>query len=363
MTRPPLPLLTILRFFAALEVVIFHFFYFQQTDVLHSVLSGGRQAVTFFFVLSGFILTYVYGGPAGKRDPAISARSFWRARFARIIPAYIAGLLLGLPFFAYSALVSHMTSIADFVQGLILVPLLLQAWWPPAALAWNPPAWSLSVEMLFYALFPVLAKISSRIPSNIFLAVALGMVLADAVVVQSIMPGPDFTAKDWFPILYDPLFHLPQFVLGMATGRLYLTGKAPLLRENFALFAAAALLAAATIGARAFLPWWASSNAVLAPLFGVMIFCGARSALGRGQGWIAAILVFLGEASYAVYILHSPLLAWWAWIEKKLDIVLPLSLAFVPYLCLLLALSGMVFLYVEKPMRRVILGHPSHRDA
>jgi peptidoglycan/LPS O-acetylase OafA/YrhL len=83
--RPRLPALTSLRFFAALHVVCFHFLAFKIVSGerwLGQISSIGYVGVSFFFVLSGFILVYTYAG----RD--IPARDFWRARFARIYPAF-----------------------------------------------------------------------------------------------------------------------------------------------------------------------------------------------------------------------------------------------------------------------------------
>src|SRR5438105_5116432 len=90
-SRPRLPALTSLRFFAAFHVFIFH----VQAIVAvfgpawyQRLASIGYVGVSFFFVLSGFILVYTYEGKP------IMARDFWRARFARVYPAYAFALLL-----------------------------------------------------------------------------------------------------------------------------------------------------------------------------------------------------------------------------------------------------------------------------
>src|SRR6266853_1107259 len=99
--RPRLPALTSLRFFAAFHVVIFHF---QAMQIFigpawfQKLSSIGYVGVSFFFVLSGFILVYTY---AGRDTPA---RDFWRARFARIYPAFAFSLLLTGPFFFFVAI-------------------------------------------------------------------------------------------------------------------------------------------------------------------------------------------------------------------------------------------------------------------
>ena len=88
--RPIIPPLTSLRFFAALLVVVFHY------NLAHplfpvSIANFGYEAVTFFFVLSGFILTYTHGIPdAGLNIPW---RTFLIARLVRLCPAYYLAII------------------------------------------------------------------------------------------------------------------------------------------------------------------------------------------------------------------------------------------------------------------------------
>ncbi len=151
--------LTSIRFLFALLVVVFHG---QDTlkqggfdnwpVVVRAVISHGYIGVSFFFVLSGFILAYAYrrklnDGGGGSVD-------FWCARFARIYPAYLAAFIVFLPIAVYSTLISNDFP-AAYITALLQIT-LLQSWIPYAALQWNGPAWSLSVEALFYAMFPLL---------------------------------------------------------------------------------------------------------------------------------------------------------------------------------------------------------------
>ena len=158
--RGRLPALTSVRFLAAMHVAMFHMFSMHLLEGrgwYRSLASVGYVGVSLFFVLSGFILVYTYAG----RE--MNARKFWRARFARVYPAYAVSLLLTAPMFFYVCLVmkgGNIPFFAWFTQHVALcaalVPLLLQSWVPNAALAWNTPAWSLSVEASFYAVFPLL---------------------------------------------------------------------------------------------------------------------------------------------------------------------------------------------------------------
>ena len=130
------------------------------------------MGVSFFFVLSGFILVYTYAG----RE--IDKRDFYQARFARIYPAYlfspaalVAVFLLRRIENARPVLRIRGAPLRPGDRSLVL--LLLQAWLPAAALSWNAVAWSLSVEAFFYAIFPsALAEIQQ--------AVAQGFVSSDS---------------------------------------------------------------------------------------------------------------------------------------------------------------------------------------
>ncbi len=104
----------------------------------------GFMGVSFFFVLSGFVLVYTYAGRP------LNLPKFLRARFARIYPAYAFSLIVTAPFF-FEAVKIKAASLA-LVSTLVVT--LLQAWFPQAALAWNKVAWSLSTEAFFYLVFP-----------------------------------------------------------------------------------------------------------------------------------------------------------------------------------------------------------------
>ena len=364
--RPPLPILTSLRFFAAAEVVIFHFpsIPFIPMDFLRGLTSAGYQAVTFFFVLSGFILTYVYTGREKQEYITVSAREFWRARIARILPAYILGLILLLPAFIYSALIAKIASIETFILGMVLVPSFLQAWWPPLALIWNKPAWSLSVEVLFYAIFPILPRATTRLGRNYLILMAFGLVIVIVTLRSFITHQTDYSSPvPWQSfVLYFPLFHLPQFIFGYALGRLYLFGPAISPKIHAIMLCAGAIGLLLVFGYRLLLPWWTHTDAALVLLFGLIIFGGAR-AENALNGLASPFILLMGEASYSIYILHVPIWFWWDWTTRKiLRSSLPALLDFAIYFGLVIVASVLCYLYVEKPMRRWILGHREHRS-
>ena len=354
--RPPLPILTTLRFFAAAEVVAFHIAiatpgWTGPRTFLEGLISGGYAAVTFFFVLSGFILTYVHSGP-GERDGCdVPAATFWRMRFARIAPAYYLALLIALP-----ALVSLVLRMPNESLGLdlLLEFLLLQAWYPSAKLVWNLPAWSVSVECLFYALFPVLAPAMARLSRPMALVVAYGLVIAATACRAEFLawPGtlagrPDLQFQAYFPLLL-----LPQFIFGMVLGRLFAFGPSRPATVHAAMLGIGTAALVIAFGFGDTLPWWVRSDMVLVVMFGLVIFGGA------GATSIVPMLarptpVLLGEASYAIYILHVPLIFWWAGLRS---LGLPAWLSVSVYVAMVLVVSLFVYRRVEVPLRRLIAG-------
>lgn len=353
--QPALPLLTSLRFFAASEVVLYHATFSWKgvagTDnFLRALVSAGYEVVTFFFVLSGFILTYVYAGrhdlPEGGR---LDTRRFLRFRFARLAPAYYLALLLAVPIVARDVTSGHLSGPATVV-GLAAVLLFVQAWWPAFASLWNVPAWSLSVEFFFYTLFPRLVGPSARLPPLALLVATYALDLAVLLFLRSLGQA---RAEAYFSFF--PLVHLPQFLFGMALGRCFLSGPALSDRASAALLIAGAVWVVLTFGLAPRLPWWASSNAALAIPFGMVVFGGARAR--SVLPWLAAPpLVLLGEASYAIYILHHALRHWWNYLSRDvLGVVLSPRLDLVLFFATVCGISVLSFLYFEMPLRRLLL--------
>src|SRR5262245_41059626 len=148
--------LTSLRFFAAMYVLLFH--YGPIYPPLYSgFIRTGYTGVTFFFILSGFILAHNYHRVDFKERN--DRYRYFTARLSRIYPVYILSLLVGAPFAV--AMINKMPSggLATLAASSgLLTPLGLQAWLPGASCVINCPSWSLSVEFFFYMLFPFLVR-------------------------------------------------------------------------------------------------------------------------------------------------------------------------------------------------------------
>ncbi|RKG83288.1 acyltransferase family protein [Corallococcus terminator] len=319
--RPSLPALTGLRFFAALHVVAFHVTPREgRPGWLAGLLDNGPASVTLFFILSGFVLAQAYLGRESSGQ--VSRRAFWAARFARVYPVYLLGLVLTAPpFFQFVLRQEGGLTLASLQRILgvgAAVFSLTQAWVPPVACAWNCPGWSLSAEAFFYLLFPVLAVPVARLGPKALRWFAVALVAVAALLCGLWLLGDTLLAGDpahrdtWLRVgEYSPLLKLPQFLLGVVLGRAFVL-RSPALPETRGTGLSVGSFAAAGLAlALLAVPWpgasWALRDLALTPVFAWLLWT-----LAKGRGPLAAFLsrasvVRLGEASYALYILHIPL--------------------------------------------------------
>jgi peptidoglycan/LPS O-acetylase OafA/YrhL len=368
---PPLPgrrvlaALTGLRFYAAFLVVAYHFLTpaLAWLPPLRIIAERGFVGVGLFFVLSGFILVHVYAGT--DRVAPIDRRAFWLARVARVYPVYLLALLLSLPLFVGKQLAEHGAT-AGTAQATVaiaaLAASLTQAWVPAAACRLNCPGWSLSAEALFYALFPLLAALLARRTPRQLLAIALGcwLVALVAPLAYLVLRPDGVTGWEGLPettwanaVKFFPLAHLPEFVLGVATGRLFVLAPGRIGARGTAL-AWGAVVAVLLAGDA--LPVVLLHNGLLAPLFAVGVY-----GLAHGEGAVARhlgrpALRRLGEGSYALYLLHYPTFAWLKHVLRHLhgpplETTIPLLVA---YAAVAVGVSLLVLWAVEEPARRAI---------
>ena len=230
-SRPALGALTGARFLAALWVVLYHYFFaFQSpprtatelipgTSLMNPLLLlfwQGHLAVDFFFLLSGFILAYTYLAADGSARGG--KRAFWVARIARIYPVYLLGLLLGMEPYLVSG--HRLFGVGTSAVASLF---LLQAW-VPSTLGWNQPAWSLSVEAFFYLLFPLLLPLVAHLSRRgLWRVVAGAWAVFAAIILVLYLLGLHYATLWWWGdfVRYNPLVSLPEFLVGMTLGLLF----------------------------------------------------------------------------------------------------------------------------------------------
>jgi peptidoglycan/LPS O-acetylase OafA/YrhL len=167
--REELVALTTMRGIAAALVLAFHMRYRLTT----SWQGQGYLWVDFFFILSGFILCYVYGRlfADGIKLPVLW--SFLGKRLARIYPLHF--VLLGVAIVLGLGL--HVQNFRSPLSSIPTNLLLIHAWGIEPKLTWNEVSWSISAEWAFYLVFPFLVPVyrrAGRIVSAVGICAALG---------------------------------------------------------------------------------------------------------------------------------------------------------------------------------------------
>jgi peptidoglycan/LPS O-acetylase OafA/YrhL len=356
--------LTTVRFFAAVWVVALHTGVHHRESLnsfCRNILGAGYVGVSFFFLLSGFILAYNY---LGTISPGGRGR-FWIARFARIYPVYFAGLLLSLPFFALAIVRNYSGQRFWDIVAIPIVLMLLQSLLPQTATAWNFPSWSLSVEAFFYAAFPwILDRISRGWSRLLVLVLYLYPIAFSLLYLWLRGDGLFNTTADsqsmWlYVVKFNPLIHLGTFVIGAVVGVEFRRGFRVSYPATIALLSAVAVVVLTGVGR---IPYLFLHSGLLLPLFGSLILalaCGGSVA----RILSAAPLVALGEASYSLYILHVPIHRFFLLGAKVFRPALIGSLRFeFLYVLAAIAISVVSHRFIEVPARRAVLDYVKRRS-
>ncbi|OWQ93764.1 hypothetical protein CDN99_04785 [Roseateles aquatilis] len=284
------------RAFAALAVVLMHTTHLMRVPqfsgevALGGIFDFGYVGVDFFFVLSGFIITYVHHADLGggaSRCPGY----LWK-RFVRVFPIYWTVLAMSAGPSMLARLLSGRHPVSEL--GADDIPGTLLLWIGGNAPEYVGVAWSLQYEVLFYLSFCVLLL-------HLRAGLALYGLWAALVVAQAFgaLPGV-------LPLrLGDP--HCLQFLLGVATGLLARRVALPAMRWQWPVVIGALVAAVAyeRLGPQA------------AHGFGGRVALGLASAavLGtlvameqRRPVRVPAPLVQLGAVSYSLYLGHCLLI-------------------------------------------------------
>lgn len=299
-----LPSLTGARFIAAGLVFLYHAtlaYSFASPDgqkITHTLFTqGGWTGVTFFFVLSGFVLAWAV-------RPGDSTPRFWRRRFFKIYPNHLITFLAALIVLAW---VTKATTLK--VWDGVLNVLLLQSWHPELSVRFNfnLVAWSLSCEVLFYFAFPFLIKLIDKVRPErlwfwtILTAAAMISIPSFAKLLPSGQPLPQgfSTWELWFVYNFPPV-QLLTFVFGILLARIVLTGR----RLPLKLGGAVALAVGAYFITPLFGPLYQFTAVMVIPL-GLLIAAGAAADVDRQPTFIGhKLMVKLGEISFAFYLWH-----------------------------------------------------------
>ncbi|MGY1735372.1 acyltransferase family protein [Geodermatophilus sp. SYSU D00684] len=260
-----------------------------------SAFALGAAAVSFFFVLSGAVLSWTWR----PEDPV---RAQLRRRAARILPNHlvtwvVAGVLTVVSIGMIGG--RPRAEAAAFVLG---IPLLQS--WVPGLQRINGPAWSLSCEAFFYLLLPFLVPRLYALSVARRWAVATGAVIATVTIPLAVTLSPLDPALHVWAVVYLPLARLPEFVLGCVLGLQLRDG----VRLRFPFPVACGVGAAATVLAGPAGQGLFTHALVVVPFALILLAAAERDLRGARSILARPVSVRLGEWSFAFYLVHDPVI-------------------------------------------------------
>ena len=331
-TKPHYELLDGLRGVAALLVLWYHIFegfaFAEATNGagngLITTLNHGHIAVDFFFILSGFVISYAYDDRWGK----MSIGGFFKRRLIRLHPMLVMGAVIGVIAFLIEGCKqwNGTTTPTSWVMIATLLTMLMIPALPGAPhevrgngemFPLNGPTWSLWFEYIgniLYALF------IHRLPTKALAALAVVLGIAHAWFFVGNISGYDMVGVGWtidsvnfWGGLVRMLF---PFTVGMLLARTFRPSKI-----KGAFWICTLLLVAAFSVPYIASTGTASINSLyefvcIALLFPAIVWMGACGSCSDNV--TGRINKFLGDISYPLYIVHYPIMyIFYKWLIKE----------------------------------------------
>lgn len=367
--------LTSLRFFAAAMIVVHHGSAVFGSMGLSETLPLD-QGVSFFFVLSGFILAYNYPVLAGEAD----ILAFFKARIARIWPAHLAAIVLvallsrTLNIDIKSLDTALFAAVANFFLFQSIIPVR------QVFFAFNPVAWSISTEMFFYFAFPLLIAKSFfdwRFKLGLLLAIVF---LHIWFVAAWDIPYDSMTQKaaSVEGLLYiNPTVRVFEFFSGILAYWSFMRLRSSVNyseRVFTALEAFSVLLTLVVMYYSIRLPalfpaqshhftqilsfYIYKSGSFWAFALMILVFAFAKGGLTKVLS--SKLMVLLGEISFALYLVHRTVLEWYQMNTVYFE-QLPQWFIVTGYWLVILLISYLLHKIVENPCRRLLIAFPKWR--
>lgn len=353
--KPPLPGLTGVRTFLALGIMFFHFTP-PHAAYIRPVIEAGFTYISFFLLISGFVLAYNYA----HRSDTLRPGRFYAARLSRLYPVYMLSLIVSLAMLHSEWLARPH---AEFFRGLLLTPFLLQGWSPILATFWNTVAWTLATEAMLYLSFPFLIRMKwwPREPRKLLLLFAAFWVWELVLPGLYLLLNPDglqnidrYSSAYWLRALkYTPLPFLPIFLAGITLGRLHGAVEVSNRIKMWLALTSIVIVLCIFYFAVPHLPYVLLHGGLITPLFATLVF-GLT-----GTHWITRALAWgpigaFGRASLCLYLLHFN--TWIALHEFHIPEHLHVE-RFDPWFsyAVMLGFAYAAFRLVEKPVQNLLL--------
>jgi peptidoglycan/LPS O-acetylase OafA/YrhL len=339
-----LPSLTAGRGIAALLVAVHHAC-LDWGGILTPVGQVGWLGVAYFYILSGFVLTWSW-------SPARSTAEFYTHRIARIYPMHILTLAISLS--AFMLIGSPLAGYVGNVPGTIAQLFLVHDWLPGhpnVRQAWNGVSWSLSAEFAFYLCAPPLLKWSAKATSGTLVNLAVALFLLMTFIGVGSTQVHAERVYDFMQ--YSPLARLPEFFYGIVAARLLERGTqitvSPLVK--LAMFVPLVIYVTGNENRNAI-----AMVSLCVPAFLLFIQSGATNDINRKASLLShPWLQLVGEASFSLYMTHALVLGAMAGAVLRLHLHVHAIILIAVFLATSVAVSIFFYRFVELPLRRFIL--------
>ena len=331
----------ILRAVAALGVLLHHTAHEVAAKTGVSVPLGefvvGAGGVDLFFVISGFVM--VYASERLFAQPGAS-RVFFLRRLARIVPLYWAAtaILVGYVYVAHRIFPPPFITTEGVIASFLFIPYPL----PNGAMApVHALGWTLNYEMFFYAVFALAIMLPRR--SAIFVISALFALL---VALGLLMPLRQPFAFWFSPIILEFCFGMFIALAWPDSRRLPRWASLSLIAAALAAYAVSALWGP-VVAWRA-LEWGVPGAMLVAAL------ALARAEVTQPPGPVARAFVFLGDASYSLYLVHAIVIPAVRRVMPSLDTPLMPWLYALALIGASIAAACLSYLWFERPITRAL---------
>ena len=349
-----------MRWLAALMVFFFHLRVFAPLPgQISIVFDQGYLGVTFFFVLSGFVLTW-------SQTKRISKSTFYWRRFSRIYPSAFVALIFAIPVF-YNLGIGFPTDFFDLKEispVLLLSFVLLQGWWsnPLIFFSGNPAAWTLTFEMFFYLCHPFLMKLLLKF-NNRWLMYSSFLLISFMFFYRYLVIHNPETFISQIP---GPISRIPEFIFGMLIALLV---KRTSLRNipipvGIAIigFSVALIVVSGRFGVPSSLALY--NNEIFTFAVGVAIYAVASSQqLGKQTLLGKPLLVKLGEISFAFYLIHATVI----YLALRLFGYQPASWSNIGWIAAIFIIDLVIAIglhqFVERPLEKRMRNWKDNKDS
>ena len=317
-------------------------------ESITDLIKMGWLGVDLFFLLSGFVISYVHQTDF-TQFKANSYSRFLKLRLARIYPAHFVATMALLPVVAGATLFSiyEVTDSQYSFSRLLYSLFLLNGWGLPNSVGWNIPSWSVGSEWFAYICFPFIAYVFNRLRSPwmhvLIIIMVFTLMITLAVFIEDMkqyMLGENLTLTRV----------TSEFLIGCSLFNIYRNVPEHKVFDFIALCSSVVMI---LLSATRIPPFY---DFLIIGTFALLILSLSRSLTFAAKLFSISPLLYLGKISYSVYLTHATVLMIVNQIlirllHQNLDEVTYFWAFYLIYIACAIAVGHVLYVTVEQPAR------------